>query len=92
MKKPDELNPSRGANGKIDDTLIPHEIIERIVLDGVSPARAWREYLGLTQAQVADRLGISRQIYAEQELQSELSESERTAIGNALGINPELLD
>ncbi|MNU09721.1 hypothetical protein D3C72_2564610 [compost metagenome] len=72
--------------------MIPHEIIERIVLDGISPARVWREYLGLTQAQVADRLGISCSIYAEQEAQGELPESERTAIGNALGINPELLD
>lgn len=92
MNTPTELYPLRGADGQVNDSLTPHEIVKRIALDEVSPARAWREYFGLTQPEVADKLGISCSIYAEQEAQSELSDSERIAIANALGINPELLD
>ena len=47
MNTPAELYPLRGADGEIDDTLTPHGIIKQIVIDGLSPARAWREYLGL---------------------------------------------
>jgi len=38
--------------------LIPHVVV-RATVDGATPLRAWREYLGLTQAEVATRLGVS---------------------------------
>uniref|UniRef100_UPI0037C56D48 transcriptional regulator n=1 Tax=Pusillimonas sp. TaxID=3040095 RepID=UPI0037C56D48 len=40
------------------DDLIPHDVISRVV-DGSTPARAWREHLQLTQADMAARLGIT---------------------------------
>lgn len=49
MNTPAELYPLRGADGEIDDTLTPHGIIKQIVIDGLSPARAWRELLALHQ-------------------------------------------
>lgn len=92
MNKPTENYPLRGTDGGIDDTVTPHEIVKRTVLDKVSLACAWREYLGLTQQDVAGRLGISCSEYAEQESQPELPQAYRIAISNALGVNPELLD
>src|SRR5690242_2246232 len=38
---------------------IPHEVVKR-ELEGVHPVRAWREYRGLNQAQLATFAGISR--------------------------------
>jgi len=37
-----------------DRDLIPHEVVSATV-DGATPLRAWREYLGLTQVEVANR-------------------------------------
>jgi transcriptional regulator with XRE-family HTH domain len=39
---------------------IPHEVASRHLLEGVSLLRAWREYLDLTQAEVATRLGVTQ--------------------------------
>jgi DNA-binding XRE family transcriptional regulator len=37
---------------------VPHEVMRLHVVDGLTLRRAWREYLGLTQAEVARRMGI----------------------------------
>ena len=71
--------------------LIPQGVIERTI-EGASPARAWREDLGLTQAEIAKRLGISQPAYAQQENSDRLRKSSREKIAGALGILPEQLD
>lgn len=37
--------------------LIPHEGAGKMLVEDMTPARAWRDYLGLTQAEVAERMG-----------------------------------
>ncbi|WP_347333647.1 helix-turn-helix domain-containing protein, partial [Ralstonia pseudosolanacearum] len=59
-----------------DRSLIPHAVIERTV-EGATPVRAWREHLGLTQAEVAGRLGISQPAYAQQESSDRLRKASR---------------
>ncbi len=49
-----------------EQELIPHEVVSATV-DGASPMKAWREHLGLTQAEVAARMGISQAAYAQTE-------------------------
>ncbi|MFC5429160.1 helix-turn-helix domain-containing protein [Paraburkholderia denitrificans] len=71
--------------------LIPHEVVSATV-DGATPLRAWREYLGLTQAEVAMRLGISQSAYAQQEVSEKLRKSSREKIAAALGITNAQLD
>jgi DNA-binding XRE family transcriptional regulator len=71
--------------------LIPNDVISRTV-DGATPLRAWREHLGLTQADVADRLGISQSAYAQQEKSEKLRKSTREKIAAALGITAAQLD
>lgn len=39
---------------------IPQGVVEAHILEGKSMARAWREHLGLSQKEVADRLGVSQ--------------------------------
>lgn len=72
--------------------LIPDAVARRILLDDMTPVRAWREYLGLTQKEVAARLGVSQPAYAEQENGTRLRKSSRQKIAAALGINAAQLD
>ncbi|KFG98760.1 DNA-binding protein [Burkholderia paludis] len=71
---------------------VPHELVTRAVFDGSSPARAWREYLGLTRTEVARRIGISRADYAKHEKRGKLRKSMRKKIAAALDITPAQLD
>ncbi len=43
---------------------IPHEVLRR-ELDGVKPLRAWRDFRGLSQAQLSTQAGISRAYLAQ---------------------------
>jgi predicted transcriptional regulator len=71
--------------------LIPHDVVSRTV-DGATPARAWREHLGLTQTEVAARMGISQSAYAQQEGSERLRKASREKIAAALGIAAAQLD
>ena len=42
------------------ETGIPEAVAKLALLNDYSALRAWREHLGLTQAEVASRLGISQ--------------------------------
>lgn len=79
-------------SGQQSKPTIPNEVVGKVVLDGVSPLRAWREYLGLTQAEVAQRLGISQPAYAVQENSEKLRKTSRARIAQALGVAFEQID
>ncbi|MFM0355485.1 helix-turn-helix transcriptional regulator [Paraburkholderia nemoris] len=70
---------------------IPHEVVSATV-GGATPSRAWREHLGLKQAEVAARIGISQPAYSQQEAKERLRESSREKIAAALGITADQLD
>lgn len=46
--------------GASDDVEIPHEVVSIKIDNGVSLLAAWRIYRGLSQVEVADKLGISQ--------------------------------
>lgn len=50
-----------------EEVLIPHEVVVLNVLHGKPMIRAWREHLGLSQREVAGRMGISQPAYAKME-------------------------
>lgn len=75
-----------------DNNLIPDPVVRRMVKEDMTPVRAWREHLGLTQKEVATRLGVSQPTYAAQESSERLRKSTREKIAAALGINAEQLD
>ncbi|WP_373680904.1 helix-turn-helix transcriptional regulator [Burkholderia sp. AU18528] len=83
------------AQQRVTPAPVPHEVVTRAVFDGSSPARAWREYLGLTRAEVAQRLGIGRPDYAKRETREtreKLRKPLRRKIAAALGITLAQLD
>lgn len=58
----------------------------------MTPIRAWREHLQLTQAEIAERLGISQSAYAQQETAERPRKATREKIAKVFGIAPALLD
>ena len=75
-----------------DDGLIPHEVIVAAVHNHWSLVRAWREYLGLNQLAVAQRLGISVSEYEQMEGEFEpLRSPRRERLAQGLGVKEQLL-
>jgi len=70
----------------------PHEVVGMMVKNDWTPVRAWREYLGLTQQEVAERLNISQSAYAQQETSDKLRKATREKIAGAFNIAPALLN
>lgn len=50
-----------------EEISIPHEVVELSLKHEKSMIRAWREYLGLSQREVAGRMGISQPAFAKME-------------------------
>ena len=50
-----------------EDVAIPHEVVGLVVRGGMNLVKAWRTYLGLTQAQVAKKDGISQAALSQME-------------------------
>jgi ribosome-binding protein aMBF1 (putative translation factor) len=71
---------------------IPNEVMARVVKDGMTPIKAWREHIGLTQAQVAHRMGISQAAFAQMEAPSARPRKAPVRkVAQALGITIEQL-
>jgi transcriptional regulator with XRE-family HTH domain len=70
---------------------IPNAVVNQVINKNMTPIRAWREHLGLTQTEVARRLGISQSAYAQQGAKEPLRKATREKIAKALGIAPEQL-
>jgi len=70
---------------------IPNAVVDKVINKDMTPVRAWREHLGLTQTEVARRLGISQSAYAQQEAKEPVRKATRERIAEALGIVPDQL-
>ena len=66
---------------------IPHEVIKKIHLDDMSSVQAWREYLNLTQAGVAKRMGITQAAYSQMETAKKNRKATLQKIAEALNID-----
>ena len=74
------------------DVWFPQEVVEANVVRGISLLKAWREYLGLTQAEVAIRAGMSQPAYAKLEKPSANTRtSTLRKLAKALGLSIEQL-
>ena len=72
------------------EALIPHEVVS-LMVEGASAARAWREHLGLTQAEVAERMGITQAALAQMEAAARPRKATRAKLATALGLDVEQL-
>ncbi len=76
--------------GAIPPGMIPNAVVGKAV-DGQSMLQAWREYLMLTQAEMADRMGITQAGYAQIESAKRPRKSTLEKAAAALGISLEQL-
>ncbi|WP_420645218.1 helix-turn-helix domain-containing protein [Candidatus Leptofilum sp.] len=75
-----------------DATTIPQAVVEKHILEEMSLIRAWREYLSLSQKDVAQKAGISQSAYSQMEKpKANLRRTTINKIARALGIAPEQL-
>ena len=72
---------------KVEEKTIPHEVIKIIAHNGVTPIQAWREYLNLTQAEVAEKMGISQAAYSQMETAKKNRKATLQKIAEAMNID-----
>lgn len=77
-----------------DETVtVPQAVVEKHILESMSLVRAWREHLGLSQQEVAEKLDISQSAYSQMEkTDANLRRITVHKIARALGILPEQLN
>ncbi|CAG0996335.1 hypothetical protein MTYP_02579 [Methylophilaceae bacterium] len=71
---------------------IPAAVVDLAMDNNWSAARAWREYLDLTQSVVAKRIGITQGAYAQLEAKNTIRKSSRLKIAAALNVDESQLD
>ena len=74
-----------------DDVLIPHEVVKFYIKHN-SLVRAWREYLGVTQAEMAKRMKITQPSYGQMERSRNPRPETLKKIAKALKIDYAQLD
>ena len=77
-------------SGTFRPGMIPHAVVSAAV-DGKPILQAWREYLKLTQAELAERMGITQAGYAQIEAAKRPRKATLLKAADALGITLEQL-
>jgi DNA-binding XRE family transcriptional regulator len=70
---------------------VPNEVVDLSFERGMSPMAAWREHFGLTQAEVAARIGITQAAYAQMERVRQPRRATLQKVASALGLEVEQL-
>ena len=74
------------------DPTIPNDIVWKTIEKGYSLVRAWREYLNLTQDEVASRMGITQAALSQIEKPGKKLRYETLQkLADALNLHPEQL-
>lgn len=81
----------RRMQGQAQQGTVPNEVVNLSFERGMSAMAAWREHLGLTQAQVASRIGITQAAYAQMERSRQPRRSTLEKVAAALGLTVEQL-
>ncbi len=66
--------------------LVPNAVVNRVFDAGISPMAAWREYLRLTQSEVAQRMGITQSAYAQAEAGKQPRKATLEKAATAMGL------
>lgn len=71
---------------------IPHEVVGLHIKRDITYLHAWREYLNLTQAEVAERAGITQAALSQLESgETKLRKATREKLAKAMGLDPKQL-
>jgi DNA-binding XRE family transcriptional regulator len=81
----------RRMKGGFTHGSVPNEVVNLSFERGVSAMAAWREHFGLTQAEVATRIGITQAAYAQMERVKQPRKATLEKVAAALGLEVEQL-
>src|SRR3990172_11028697 len=81
----------RRMKGGFTHATVPNEVVNLAFERGVSPMAAWREHFGLTQADVAARIGITQAAYAQMERAKQPRRATLDKVASALELEVEQL-
>ena len=81
----------RRMKGRTSTGAVPNDVVNLAFERGSSAMAAWREHLGLTQAEVAGRIGISQAAYAQMERVKQPRRATLEKVSEALGLEVEQL-
>ena len=81
----------RRMKGGFTHGTVPNEVVNLAYERGMSPMAAWREHFGLTQAEVAARVGISQAAYAQMERVRQPRKATVAKVASAMGLEVEQL-
>lgn len=81
----------RRMQGSLSQGTVPNEVVNASFDQNISAMAAWREHLGLTQAEVASRIGISQAAYAQMERARRPRTATLEKVAAALGLETEQL-
>ncbi len=74
--------------GEADALTLPHEVVSRYLTEDVPLIRAWREYLSVSQQELANRLSVSQSQIAQWERpEAQPRHATLKKIAGALGIH-----
>ena len=73
--------------------LIPDEVVGAVIEGGKTTVRAWREYLGLTQEEVAAKAGMTQAALSQIESgEHKTRKTTREKLARAMGITTSMLE
>ena len=78
-------------NDQFTQGTVPNEVVNVAFERGVAPMAAWREHFGLTQAEVAARIGITQTAYAQMERVKQPRRATLEKVAEAMGLEVEQL-
>ena len=81
----------RELQGSLARGAVPNEVVNLAYERGISPMAAWREHLGLTQAEIASRIGIAQPAYAQMERVKQPRKATLEKVAAAMGLKVEQL-
>lgn len=81
-----------GVNRIGREETIPHEVVGLVVKKGMNLVKAWHTYLGITQAEVAKKAGITQAALSQMEkTDNELRTATLEKLADAMGLSVEQL-
>lgn len=81
----------RRMKGGFTHGTVPDEVVNLSFERGVSAMAAWREHLGLTQSEIAGRIGITQAAYAQMERVKQPRKVTLEKVAAAMGLEVEQL-
>lgn len=80
------------SKSNTNESNIPKGVVDLVFDKGYTAVRAWREYLNMSQEEIAEKLGISQPAFSKQENSDKLRKTTKIAIAKAMELDISQLD